>query len=254
MKLIDQVALVTGASSGMGHAIAKLFAAEGATVIAFARRQERLEELAAETEAQGVTGKIVPFTGDVSKQEDTDAVIAFAVKEFGKLDIVVNNAGVMDNMSPAGDVTDEMWDRVIEINLTAVMRITRRALAEFLPREKGVFVNIASVGGLNGSRAGAAYTASKFACVGLTKNVGFMYAKQGIRANAICPGSIETEIATSMGNVNPAGAQIVMGGLNLNPRDGAASEIAAAALFLASDDASFVNGTTLSVDGGWTAY
>jgi NAD(P)-dependent dehydrogenase (short-subunit alcohol dehydrogenase family) len=252
MKLTGKIAIVTGASSGMGKAITTLFAQEGATVVGFARRKERLEELAANL--SGAAGKVVPFAGDMSSQESIDALVDFTVKEFGQIDIVVNNAGIMDNMSPIGDVTDEMWDRVIAVNLTAVMQLTRRALGDMLPREKGVFVNISSIGGLNGCRAGAAYTASKWGVLGLTKNTAFMYAAQGIRSNAICPGAINTEIATSMGTLDPFGAQRCTAGVTFNPRSGEPEEIAAAALFLASDDASFVNGVALPVDGGWTSY
>jgi NAD(P)-dependent dehydrogenase (short-subunit alcohol dehydrogenase family) len=253
MKLENKVAIVTGASSGMGKAIAGLFAQEGATVIALARRKERLEELAASL--ADAPGKIVPFAGDVSAQETVDAIVDFAVKEYGGLDIVVNNAGVMDEMKPAAEVTDELWDKVFAVNVTAVMRLTRRALAEMLPKKKGVFVTTASVGGLFGSRAGAAYTASKHAVVGFTKNLGFQYALEGIRANAICPGGVNTEImAAGMANVSPFGAARAGSGSVTNPRMGEPEEIAKVALFLASEDSSFVNGATLVADSGWTAY
>ena len=179
----------------------------------------------------------------------------FAVSNYNKLDIVINNAGIMDNMVPAAELTDELWDRVMDVNVKALMRTTRRALAEMLPRESGVFVNIASLGGLHGSRARAAYTASKHAVVGLTKNVGFQYAIKGIRANAICPGAVETEIsAAGMTNPSEFGLARAMGGMGLNPRMGSADDIARIALFLASDDASFVNAVALPADAGWSAY
>jgi len=255
MKLQDKVALVTGASSGMGRAIATLFAAEGATVIAFARRKERLEELTAASVAAGAPGAIVPFEGDVTNEESIDAAVKFAVDNYSKLDIVINNAGIMDNMVPAAELTDDLWDRVMDVNVKALMRTTRRALAEMLPREAGVFVNIASLGGLHGSRAGAAYTASKHAVVGLTKNVGFQYAIKGIRANAICPGAVETEIsAAGMTNPSEFGLARAMGGMGLNPRMGSADDIARIALFLASDDSNFVNAVALPADAGWSAY
>ena len=118
----------------------------------------------------------------------------------------------------------------------------------------GVIVNTASVGGLFGSRAGAAYTVSKFGIVGLTKNVGFMYAQNGIRCNAICPGAVDTEISVGIKNPSQFGIGRAMSGMGTNPRQGSAEEIAKAALFLASDDASFINGATITVDGGWSAY
>jgi NAD(P)-dependent dehydrogenase (short-subunit alcohol dehydrogenase family) len=118
----------------------------------------------------------------------------------------------------------------------------------------GVIVNIASVGGLQGSRAGAAYTASKFGVIGLTKNTAFMYAAQGVRCNAIAPGAVETEIGSTMKNISKFGASRAMAGMNLNPRTGSADEIAKVTLFLASDDSSFVNGAVVTADAGWTAY
>jgi NAD(P)-dependent dehydrogenase (short-subunit alcohol dehydrogenase family) len=124
----------------------------------------------------------------------------------------------------------------------------------FLDKGKGVIINIASVGGLFGSRAGAAYTASKHAVVGLTKNVGFHYATKGIRCNAIAPGAVNTNIGSTIKQPNPFGAQRSSMGLSLNPRAGEAEEIAGVALFLATDESSFVNGIVITADAGWTAY
>ncbi|MDR3315773.1 MAG: SDR family oxidoreductase [Coriobacteriales bacterium] len=252
MKLANKIAIVTGASSGMGRAIAQLFVQEGATVIGFARRKDRIDELA--STLTDAAGTLVAFAGDVQEPEAIDNLFDFAVKTYGKVDIVVNNAGVMDDMAPADELSDDLWDKVIGVNLTAVMRITRRALKEMLPRESGVFVNIASLGGLHGARAGAAYTASKFGAVGLTQNVGYFYANKGIRANAICPGAVATDIGVGMQNASPFGLERAMGGFSLNPRTGSAEEIAKVALFLASDDSSFVNATTVVADAGWGAY
>ena len=254
MKLQDKVVIVTGASSGIGRAITQLFAREGATVIAFARRKERLEELAQESSASGDAGIIVAFEGDVTSAESIGSVVKYAADTYGKLDILVNNAGIMDNMVPAADVTDELWDQIFEVNTKSVMRTTRSALAIMLSQKSGVFVNIASLGGIFGSRAGVAYTASKHAVVGFTKNLAFQYAQEGIRANIICPGAVMTEIATHMTDVNPFGSARASAGMATNPRLGAPEEIAAVALFLASDDSSFVNGAALPVDAGWGAY
>ncbi len=253
MRLKDKVCIVTGASSGMGRSIALLFAQEGAKVIALARRKERLEEIA--KEAEGMAGSILPYAGDLMKDEDIKGVVATALDTYGKVDVLVNNAGVMDNMIPAHEVTDEHWDWIIGMNLTSLMKLSRQVLEPMLEKESGVIINVASVGGLMGCRAGAAYAASKFGVIGYTKNVGFMYAQKGIRCNAICPGAVETEIGVDgMSKASEFGSSRAMLGMGANPRIGKPEEIATAALFLASDDSSFVNGTTLTADAGWTAY
>jgi NAD(P)-dependent dehydrogenase (short-subunit alcohol dehydrogenase family) len=238
----------------MGKEIALEYAREGATVLALARRKERLEELA--VEAEGAPGKIVPFAADISKNAAIDEVFSYIQQNYGKLDITVNNAGILDNMVPVGDVTDDLWDKIINLNLTALMRITRESVKMMLAQKGGVILNIASVGGLYGCRGGAAYVASKHAVVGLTKNTGYMYAQEGIRCNVICPGAVDTEIGTSEGSSdrNMFGARRVGSGMGTNPRAGDSDEIAKVALFLASDDASFINGASITVDGGWSAY
>ena len=254
MKLKDKVAVVTGASSGMGREIAYLFAKEGAVVYAVARRIEKLKELSEST--AGFEGRIVPVAADVSIKEDAEKIVDFAYSDSGKLDILVNNAGIMDDFSPAGDVKDEMLEKVFATNTFAHFYTIRKAVDIFLKEGKGNIVNIASISGINGARAGAAYTASKHAVVGLTKNTGYMYAKKNIRCNAICPGGVETEIGSGefMKDVNKEGMNLVMGCMGTNPRTGKASEIAAIALFLATDEASFINGQCIVADSGWTAY
>lgn len=252
MKLTGKVAIVTGAASGMGKAIAELFAAEGAKVVVSDLRVETAQTVVAGIEAKG--GTAIAVAANVAKEEDVAQMIDTAVKEYGTVDILINNAGIMDNFVPAGDLTDELWERVFAINTTGVMRTTRKVLPIFTERKSGVIVNIASAGGLNGSRAGAAYTASKHAVVGFTKNVGFQYANLGIRCNAIAPGGVSTNIGTTITAPNPFGMERAMVGMGLNPRAGEPEEVAKVALFLASDDASFVNGTVVTADAGWTAY
>ena len=252
LKLENKVVLVTGASSGMGRAISLLFVKEGATVVAVARRLERLIEL--ETLSAGLSGKIVVRKGDVSDELSMNALVDSIVADFGTLDILVNNAGIMDEMMPAAEVTNELWDRVMSVNLKAPFNLIRKSLPFMISKGSGVIVNIASLSGLHGSRAGTAYTASKFAIVGLTKNVGFMYAQKGIRCNAICPGAVDTEISVGIKNPNPFGFSRVRTGMDANPRQGSAEEIAKIALFLASNDSKFINGATLAADGGWSAY
>ena len=238
----------------MGRQIAYDFAKEGATVVAVARRQERLAELAAQVEADGLPGKILPFVGDVSSRETNDAMIDFAVEQTGKLDVLVNNAGIMDGFEPIGDISDERWEKVFAVNVNGPMYAMRKAVQVMLGQEsRGNIVNVASIGGTNGARAGAAYTASKHALVGMTENTGYMYAHEGIRCNAICPGGVKTEIAGSMmadAGINQFGMGRSMAGLDGEIRQAEPEELAAAVLFAASDEASFMTGACVKVDGG----
>jgi NAD(P)-dependent dehydrogenase (short-subunit alcohol dehydrogenase family) len=252
MKLSGKVAIVTGAASGMGKAIAELFAFEGAKVVLSDIHLENAKKAVQVIEAKG--GNAIAVAANVAVEEDVQRLIDSAVDAYGTVDILVNNAGIMDNFVPAGDLTDELWDKVFAVNTTGPMRTTRKVLPIFMEKQSGVIVNIASVGGIFGSIAGAAYTASKHAVVGLTRNVGFQYAKQGIRCNAIAPGGVNTNISATMTAPNPFGAERVSGGMANIPRIGEPEEIAKVALFLASDEASFVNGTVITADAGWTAY
>jgi NAD(P)-dependent dehydrogenase (short-subunit alcohol dehydrogenase family) len=251
MKLKDKVAIVTGAASGMGKAIAKLYAQEGAKIIVSDLNLEGAEAVVKEIIEDNGIAKAVQV--NVAKQEDIDYMIDTAVQEYGTLDILVNNAGIMDGFEPVEDILDERWDLIFDVNTKGVMRAMRKALPIFLEKESGVIINTASTGGLNGAHAGATYGASKHAVIGLTKNTGYMYAQKGIRCNAIAPGGVATNIGTSMKNINEFGMERTKAVQAVMPRIGQAEEIAKVALFLASDDASFVNGTVVTADGGWTA-
>lgn len=251
-KLDNKVVIVTGAASGMGKEIALLFAKEGAKVVA-----SDINEDGAKSVVEAITGdggSAIAVRTDVSSEEDVNALVDRTLEEYGTLDVLVNNAGIMDNVDPIDDVTNETWQRVFAINVDSVMYTIRKAMPTFLEKKAGVIVNLASVGGLFGGRAGVAYTAAKHAVVGITKNVGFFHAPDGIRCNAIAPGGVNTNIGASMKTPNMKGLARQGVGLEVSPRLGEASEIASAALFLASDDSSFVNGTILTVDGGWSAY
>ena len=250
-RLDNKVALVTGASAGMGYNIAKLFAKEGASVVVVARRKERLAALVAQIEADG--GKAIAVAGDVTIEEDVQKAVKTAVQEFGKLDIVINNAGLMDKMMPVDLLDDDLWNAVINVNVTGPMRFFRAAIPEMEKTGGGVFVTISSLAGLYGARAGAAYTASKHAVLGLAKNVAFMYANRNIRSNVIAPGGVQSEIGGPE-SFNPAGMERCMLGMGTMPRMGVPAEIAQLALFLASDDASLINGAVVTADAGWGAY
>lgn len=252
MKLQNKVAVVTGAGLGMGKAIAALYAKEGAKVIAADINLETVNAVVTDIAANG--GIATAITANVTKEKDIQNMIDMAVGTYGTLDILVNNAGIMDNFVPAADITDDLWEKVFAVNVTGPMRATRKALPIFIKKGSGIIINIASAGGLFGSRAGAAYTTSKHAVIGLTRNVGFQYAKLGIRCNAIAPGAVNTNIGTTINNPNKFGMERAMAGMNLNIRIGEPEEIARIAVFLACDDSSLINGTVITADSGWTAY
>jgi NAD(P)-dependent dehydrogenase (short-subunit alcohol dehydrogenase family) len=250
-KLNGKTAVVTGAGSGMGAAISGLFAAEGAKVIAADIDQATVDAVVDSIKAKG--GEATGIQVNVAKEEDVARMIDAAVSKYGSLDVLVNNAGIMDDFVPVESITNELWERVMAVNLNGPMYACRLAVPIMLKQGKGSIINIASIGGLEGSRAGATYTASKHALVGLTKNIGFMYAQKGIKCNAIAPGGVNTNIGKNM-HPNQFGYERCTSGGASMPRMGESNEIATAALFLACDDSSFVNGTVLTADGGWTAY
>ena len=252
MKLKDKVAVVTGAGSGMGRSIALLYAEEGAKIVAADIDKDSVNAVVKEIKDKG--GDATSVTANVALEAEVTAMIDCAVETYGTLDILVNNAGIMDNFVPAADVTNELWNRVMAVNVTGPMFAIRYALPIFQEKKQGVIINNASVGGLFGSRSGASYTASKHAIIGLTKNVGFQYAMEGVRCNAIATGGVDTNIGTSIDNPNKFGMERVMSGANNNPRSGHPDEVAKIALFLGSDDSSFVNGDVITADAGWTAY
>lgn len=249
MRFEGKTVVVTGASSGMGRKIALDFANEGANVIAVARRKERLEQLA--KEAENMPGKILPYVGDVSLQEVNEGMIDYAVKLCGRLDILVNNAGVMDEFKPISEVTNALWEKIINVNLNGPMFAMRKAVQVMLTQPNGGnIVNVASIGGVRGCRAGAAYTASKHALVGITKNTAYMYADKKIRCNAVCPGGVETEVMNSQTDISQVGMARIMSGLDRSIAPGKPEDISAAVLFAASDGAKFLNGAAIVVDGG----
>lgn len=249
MKLQGKVALVTGAGSGIGRAIVKLFVQEGAQVVGSDLNADTLNSLAAEVEGMGFKS-LTTVTGNIAVKAEAEGMVETAVKTYGTIDIVVNNAGIMDEFMPLGALEDAMWERVMSVNLNGPMYISRKALETMLAKEKGVIVNVASIGGLFGGRSGVSYTVSKHGVIGLTRSVAYHYAKKGIRCNAICPGGVATNI--SVRQPDPLGYERLQTTLASAIRTAQPEELATVALFLASDDSSFVNGEVLVADGGWT--
>ena len=253
MRLEGKNIIVTGASAGIGRAIATLYVQEGANVIAVARRGYLLEELAAEL--KDAPGKLIPYPGDVRKQEVCDGMIDFCVEKFGRLDVLVNDAGVMDDNTAIGDVSNEMLEDVMQVNTYSPIYAMRHAINVFLEQddEQGNIINITSVG-KDHQTAGIAYVASKAALWAATKNTAFMYMEKGIRCNAIAPGGILTDIPLVMPPSDPFGFGRTSSLLIHAPELGMPEDITAAALFLASDESHFVNGTAITCDGGWTNF
>jgi NAD(P)-dependent dehydrogenase (short-subunit alcohol dehydrogenase family) len=260
VSLIGGSAFVTGGGSGIGRAIAQALAAQGAPVAVFDLLSEGGKETVAAIASKG--GRATFVQGDVSRWDDVDRAVAAAVGELGPLGIMVNAAGVLDGYEPASGMSVALWERVVGINLTGTFVGSKRALGEMLPRGRGRIINIASVAGLVGSGGGPAYTASKHGVVGLTKQLAITYAAQGVTVNAICPGAIQTGLRANSTRILGGDAP-VMGGVGgdeaavraITPagRRGTLDEIAAAACYLASEEADYVTGHTLVIDGGWTA-
>ena len=238
----------------MGKAVALLFAAEGSKVIATDIDQKRLDDLAIEVKEKG--GELTTLMANMAKEEDIENMIKVAITNYGTLDVLVNNAGIMDNFQPVAEVENSMMEKVMKINFEGPFKAMRSAIKIFLAKGSGNIINVCSIGGLKGGVAGAAYTASKHALVGLTKNTGYMYSKSGIRCNAIAPGAVNTSISETidMSKVTPLVNDRIMSGMALMPRAGEPDEVAQVALFLASDDSSFINAHICVVDGGWSAY
>ena len=239
--LDDKVAVITGAGSGMAKASVKVFVREGAKVVA-ADVSGAEKDTAAE-----VGGAVVPVHCDVTRESDVEAMVQTALDEFGRVDIVLNVAGIGDGAMTA-DVTMEQYDRVMDIDLRGVILGMKHGIRAMVASGGGSIVNWSSVGGLNGSMGVVVYNAAKSGVIGATKVAAVEYATQGIRVNCICPGYIATEIMGANGADIPGITEHAA-----MRRAGEAHEVAEVAAFLASDKASFVTGAILPVDGGWSA-
>ncbi|MFU8889392.1 MAG: SDR family oxidoreductase [Trueperaceae bacterium] len=254
MRLAGKVAVVTGAGAGMGRAIAHLFAQEGAKVVLGEIAPDRLDTVVKEIRDAG--GEVTGVVGNVAKVDDAEALIQAAIDTYGKLDVLVNNAGIMDLFEGVATFKDATYERVMGVNVFGPLATSRAAVRYMQEHGGGAIVNSASAAGVGGAAAGVVYTASKHAIIGITRNTAIAYGHQGIRCNAIAIGAV--------------GDTAIMSGVDMSQADmealgqfgkwhGLATQlesidIARVVLFLASDEAKGVNGVVLPVDGGWTAH
>ncbi len=258
MKLEGKVAAVTGGSRGIGRGIAEAFLAEGAKVVINGRSEEKGAQALKEINAGD---RAIFVAGDVTNKADVESVVDRAVEQFGQIDILVNNAGGASAFAPVAELTDEMWQAVIDWNLNSTFWGTRRALQHMIPRESGRFINISSVEGKHGKPGIAPYVTVKHAINGLTKSVAKEVGTLGITCNAICPGLIITDIVQESGEAAAAAMGKTFDEMvaqfteeSAIKRQNSVEEVAAMAVLLASDVASGITGSLLSVDGGTAAY
>jgi len=246
-----KVALLTGAGSGIGRATALRLAQEGATIVGCDVNREGLDGTLQAIRAVGKDATVV--VANVTAQADVDRVVADVLAQHQRIDILGNIAGIMDWFLPAHEVDDETWDRVMAVNVTGVMRLSRRVLPSMMAQHAGAIVNIASAGSFHGAAAGVAYTASKHAVIGITRSVAWTYRNEGIRCNAICPGGVTTNIGTTAVPRSEWGFKQLQPMLALVGEMANPDEIASLFSWLASDEASNVNGALVADDGGWTS-
>jgi NAD(P)-dependent dehydrogenase (short-subunit alcohol dehydrogenase family) len=260
MLLADKVAIITGGGRGIGRAIARRFAREGSTVVVTARTQSQVDAVAAELQAAG--NKAAAVVADVSQESGCQAIVQAARKQFGRVDILVNNAAIMGPLKAVEEMSPKEWDDVIAVNLRGPFLLSRLVLPEMYQRGSGAIVNISSVAAKAAFQWNSPYAASKAGLVGLTRTLAAESARKGVRVNAICPGPVpETEMSQSLGKaladrLHADPDELFKGFLerSLQGKPQTADDVADAALFLASSHAAAITGQTLNVDGGMSFY
>jgi len=260
MSLAEKVAVITGGGRGIGRAIALKFAGAGATVVVAARTKSEIEAVTQEVRAAG--GRAAAFTADVAGEKDCECLIQEAEAQFGRVDILVNNAGEYGPVKPVEEIVPAEWDRVVAVHLRGAYLLMRLVLPGMYARNSGVILNISSLSAKSAFGWGSPYAAAKAGMLGLTRVAAAEAARKGVRVNAICPGPVtETKMSMDLGQtlaerLGVSKEEQLAGFLNtiLQGRGQTANEIAAAALFLCSDEASAITGQALNVDGGAAFY
>lgn len=251
MKLENKVAIITGSTRGIGRATAKLFAAEGAKVVVVGTNAELGENCVAEIKTDG--GEAVFCKTDVTSEESLSALVKAALDTYGRIDILVNNAGVGGSTANMNDITMDEWNKVLTTNLTAPFMLCKKVIPVMEEQGGGAIVNIASMASTGAGRGGLAYTSAKHGLLGLTRQMSMDHGRTGVRINAVLPGPIETDMIARILAIpqHPVCMKIKM---SPAARAGRPEEVAQAVVFLASDDASFIHGAALAVDGGYTIF
>lgn len=248
-RLSGKVAIVTGASSGIGRATAKLFTQEGAKVVVGARREAELAELVREIKAEG--GEALALAGDVQSEQYAKDLAAAAVKQFGRLDVAFNNAGTLGPIGPSTEVDAAAWNEALTVNLTSAFLGAKHQIPAMLRQGGGSIIFTASIAGSTvGFPGTAAYAASKAGLVGLTQVLASEYGPQGVRVNVVLPGAIDTPMYRAFNDTDDK--QKWLTSLHAMKRAGTPEELARSVLYLASDDSAFVTGTAHLVDGGFS--
>jgi meso-butanediol dehydrogenase/(S,S)-butanediol dehydrogenase/diacetyl reductase len=245
MRLKNKIAIITGGGTGIGLSCARIFCQEGAKVVIFGRRKNRLDNAGRE-----LGENVLAISGDITRHEDIKRLVKTTLDTYGRVDILVNSAGIFTG-APLHEMKDEEWDAVLDLNMTSVFKLTRAVLPHMIQRKSGNIVNISSILGIVAAPGTSAYNVSKGALNQFTRSIAVEYGSSGIRSNAICPGLIATELTEEL-----MSDEDLMQEWSKNypiGRFGQPDDVAQACLFLASDESSFVTGAILPVDGGYTA-